>query len=175
MSKMIKSRASFTGMEGSSKEIMLGRYWACAKLNKSSSLWFFKLFFMTLYMRLLIFTFLPPPPAHTATANQFSSFFFGYRGWHEILVPQPGFKPMPPAVDTWSLNHWATGEVPHYDYWSVVSIWRVLREVFWVNRGLSPLRRLIKLRELLLQVETEWRCIAKVRKELVTYTWTSEV
>ena len=85
-----------------------------------------------------------------------------------ILVPQPGFKPMPPAVDTWSFNHWTTGEVPHYDYWSVVSIWRVLREVFWVNGGLRPLRRLIKLRELLLRVETEWRCIAKVRKELVT-------
>ena len=173
MSKMINSRASFTGMEGSSKEIMLGRYWACAKLNKSSSLWlFFKLLFVTLYMRLFIFTTTPPPPPTHTHSNCKS-----VRLWwmaYEILVPQTGFKPMAPAVDTWSLNHWTTGEVPHYDYWSVVSIWRVLREVFWVNGGPRPLRRLIKLRELLLQVETDWCCIAKVGKELVTYTWTSE-
>ena len=29
-----------------------------------------------------------------------------------ILVPQPGIKPMPPAVGVWSLNHWTTREVP---------------------------------------------------------------
>ena len=29
-----------------------------------------------------------------------------------ILVPQPGIKPMPPAVEVWSLNHWTTREVP---------------------------------------------------------------
>ena len=32
----------------------------------------------------------------------------------EILVPQPGIKPMPPAVEAWSLNHWTTREVPVY-------------------------------------------------------------
>ena len=28
-----------------------------------------------------------------------------------IVIPQPGIKPMPPAVDMWSLIHWATREV----------------------------------------------------------------
>ena len=28
-----------------------------------------------------------------------------------ILVPQPGIKPMPPAVEAWGLNHWTTEEV----------------------------------------------------------------
>ena len=30
----------------------------------------------------------------------------------EILVPQPRNEPMPPALEEWSLNHWATREVP---------------------------------------------------------------
>ena len=29
-----------------------------------------------------------------------------------FLVPQPGIKPVPPAVEAWSLNHWTTREVP---------------------------------------------------------------
>ena len=29
-----------------------------------------------------------------------------------ILVLWPGIQPTPPAVDTWSLNHWITREVP---------------------------------------------------------------
>ena len=29
-----------------------------------------------------------------------------------ILVPQPGTKPAPPAVEAQSLNHWTTREVP---------------------------------------------------------------
>ena len=29
-----------------------------------------------------------------------------------ILVPQPGIKPVPPAVEVQSLNHWTTREVP---------------------------------------------------------------
>ena len=28
------------------------------------------------------------------------------------LVPQPGIKPGPPALGTWSLGHWATRDVP---------------------------------------------------------------
>ena len=31
-----------------------------------------------------------------------------------ILVPQPGIKPAPPALEVWSLNHWTTREVPAY-------------------------------------------------------------
>ena len=29
-----------------------------------------------------------------------------------ILVPRPGIKPIPPAVEVQSLNHWTTREVP---------------------------------------------------------------
>ena len=29
-----------------------------------------------------------------------------------ILVPQPGIKLMPPAVEGWNLNHCSTREVP---------------------------------------------------------------
>ena len=28
------------------------------------------------------------------------------------LVPQPGFEPVPPAVEMWIPNHWTTREVP---------------------------------------------------------------
>ena len=29
-----------------------------------------------------------------------------------ILVPQPGIKPVPPAMRAWRINHWTTREVP---------------------------------------------------------------
>ena len=29
-----------------------------------------------------------------------------------ILVPQPGIKPVPPALEAQGLNHWPTREVP---------------------------------------------------------------
>ena len=29
-----------------------------------------------------------------------------------ILVPRPGIEPIPPKVETWSLNHWTAREVP---------------------------------------------------------------
>ena len=31
---------------------------------------------------------------------------------HTILVPQPGIKPVPRAVEVWSLNHRTTREIP---------------------------------------------------------------
>ena len=31
---------------------------------------------------------------------------------HGILVPRPGIKPSPPAVEVRSSNHWTTREVP---------------------------------------------------------------
>ena len=36
----------------------------------------------------------------------------------EILVPQPGIKPTPTAVEVWSLNHWTAEEVPLFTYFS---------------------------------------------------------
>ena len=47
----------------------------------------------------------------------FSSFFINYC-MHSLsrsiwdLVPWPGIEPGPPALGTWSLNHWATREIP---------------------------------------------------------------
>ena len=44
-----------------------------------------------------------------------STFFFFFCPYHEacwILVPQPGIEPVPPAVEAWSLSHWAASEVP---------------------------------------------------------------
>ena len=29
-----------------------------------------------------------------------------------ILVPRPGIKPVSPALEAWSFNHWTTREVP---------------------------------------------------------------
>ena len=31
---------------------------------------------------------------------------------HKILVPQPGIKPVSPAVEAQTLNHWTTREAP---------------------------------------------------------------
>ena len=31
-----------------------------------------------------------------------------------ILVPRPGIKPMPPALEAQHLNHWTAREVPQY-------------------------------------------------------------
>ena len=32
------------------------------------------------------------------------------------LVPRPGIKPTPPALEAWSLNHWTTREVPFISF-----------------------------------------------------------
>ena len=49
--------------------------------------------------------------------HSFFFFFFVKKGVYvyfwwccrtcRFLVPQPGIKPVPPAVEAWSLNHWA--------------------------------------------------------------------
>ena len=36
--------------------------------------------------------------------------FFGCTAWH-VELPGLGIEPLPPAVETWHLNHWTTGEV----------------------------------------------------------------
>ena len=51
--------------------------------------------------------------------------FFGYTACG-ILVPQPGIKAMPPALEVWSLNHWTTREVPS----SVISLTLELLSAF---------------------------------------------
>ena len=43
--------------------------------------------------------------------------------WSRALLPRsmwtppgPGIQPVPPAVGTWSLNHWTAGEVPETNF-----------------------------------------------------------
>ena len=38
-----------------------------------------------------------------------------------FLVPQPGIKPWPPAVETQSLNHWTTREGPVSQFFSKIA------------------------------------------------------
>ena len=45
---------------------------------------------------------------------------FGYKS-HEILVPQPGIKPVPCKVEVRSLIHWTTREVSHYYFLMIMS------------------------------------------------------
>ena len=37
-----------------------------------------------------------------------------------ILVPQPGIKPVSPALEAWRLNHWTAREVPRAGVWTPV-------------------------------------------------------
>ena len=54
-----------------------------------------------------------PPLSPLVTISCFLVFWFWpHSAALGILVPQPGIEPMPPAVETRSLNHWTTREVP---------------------------------------------------------------
>ena len=39
-------------------------------------------------------------------------FFWPCHTARRILVPQPGIKPVPPAMEVWSPNHWTAREFP---------------------------------------------------------------
>ena len=49
----------------------------------------------------------------TSPKPKFSSFFFflSHHTAHGVLVPPPGIKPMAPALEAWSFNHWTAREV----------------------------------------------------------------
>ena len=47
-------------------------------------------------------------------------FFFGYTLPH-VELPWAGIKLVPPALEVWGLNHWATREVLGYVYSSSIS------------------------------------------------------
>ena len=55
---------------------------------------------------------------HMSSRNLYNCefFFWPYRTACVILVPQPGFKPVPPAVEARSPNHWTTREFPEISY-----------------------------------------------------------
>ena len=48
-----------------------------------------------------------------------STFLWPHHTAYGILVPWPGFEPVPPTVEAQSLNHWTTREVPHSNYFNV--------------------------------------------------------
>ena len=58
-----------------------------------------------------------PLSSYTGLREPF--FFLASRAACGILVPRPGIKPMPPAVEAWSLNHWPTREVPCWGFLNV--------------------------------------------------------
>ena len=45
------------------------------------------------------------------------------------LVPQPGIKPGPPALEAWSLGHWTTREV------SICAFLQAASNPFWSEVG----------------------------------------
>ena len=45
-----------------------------------------------------------------------NNFFLPYHDACGILVLWPGIEPVPPAVETWSFNHWTTREVPQNNF-----------------------------------------------------------
>ena len=47
-------------------------------------------------------------------------FFFFFCVACGILVPQPGTKPAPPALEAQSFKHWTTREVPRYCYFIII-------------------------------------------------------
>ena len=56
-----------------------------------------------------------------------------YRGFfgHEacgILAPGPGIKPVPPALEVQSLNHWTSREVPSSIFFNDSKKWNIKME-----------------------------------------------
>ena len=53
-----------------------------------------------------------------------------------ILVPQPGIKPMAPAMEAWSPDHWATREVPSLDSFEAANgyIWQEKTCFFFLSK-----------------------------------------
>ena len=50
-----------------------------------------------------------PEDKEVALRNCVDFLFFSFWLFHVACkLPQPGIKPMPPAVEAWSLNHWTT-------------------------------------------------------------------
>ena len=67
-------------------------------------------------------------------------FFFPFLGlcplW--ILVPQPGIRPMPLAVEAWNLNHWTARNVPRICFlWSCSVLNLPLLLLFPLSYGLQ--------------------------------------
>ena len=60
------------------------------------------------------------PKIFDPESKELCFFFPPYSLSSRIFVPQPGIKPVVPAVDVWGLNHWTTREVLNKDFSSSV-------------------------------------------------------
>ena len=80
------------------------------------------------------------------------------------LVPWPGIKPGPPALQAWSLSHWTTREVPKMYSFTVVEA-RSLKSVplGWnqgVGRAVLPLESLEEIAPASCRSGGSWRSLA---------------
>ena len=52
-----------------------------------------------------------------------------------ILIPWPGIKPVPPAVEVWCLNHWTAREVPGEIFYLLLLFFNkfILFIYFWLH------------------------------------------
>ena len=84
--------------------------------------------------------------SHTLIHSFFFFFFFKTSSPSSLLdhilqhveLPQPGIKPVPPAVEAWSLKHWATKEVCFiFSHLFILESWALSR---FGERGESRVR-----------------------------------
>ena len=70
----------------------------------------------------------------------FHLFFWSCRVACGILVPQPGIKPVPPALEAQSVNHWTTRGVPVvcFKYSSVYTSVPNSQSQYWESLDLIP-------------------------------------
>ena len=83
-------------------------------------------------------------------------FFWPHHMTWGILVPGLGIKPIPPALEVWSLNHWTAREVPNmffklfnFSWWIHVYVW------------LSPFTVHLKLSQIVNQLIPQYKKFKK--------------
>ena len=98
--------------------------------------WYFKQFLFSEFSVMCMYYFSSDPwnlvyfssnlrntlPLDNEDWTSFSTWFPGFFGPHPvsygILLPWPGIKPTPAALEAWSLNYWIAREVPDFQYLS---------------------------------------------------------
>ena len=85
--------------------------------------------YVCMYMYMCMYT---HTHTHTYIYIYIYFFFFSCTVVCGILVPWPGIRPVPPALEAWSLNHWTAREVPVYMYFYKCKIYN--RQPVWSLR-----------------------------------------
>ena len=55
----------------------------------------------------------------------------------QVLVPQPGIKPVVPALEVWSPNNWTTRKIPKYKCFLRLLIYKAVLRLFVFYSELS--------------------------------------